>query len=43
MYEGIGEGIKAAVIVLMIIAGLVGWALIEAIIWVFSHISISWI
>lgn len=31
-----------AILVLACVCGIIGWAAIEAVLWVFSHINISW-
>lgn len=41
-YYGFGDAMGTAFMVMLIIAGFIGWAGIELIIWLFSHIDISW-
>ncbi len=36
-------GFGTVLIVLGIVCGVVGWAVIESIIWLFSNINISWV
>jgi len=42
-----GKGIEDAMVFLFIIAAIVsavvGWGLIEGVIWLFSHITVGWI
>ena len=46
MYSGdrtnFGSAIIAGLIFVAIISAIIGWAVIEATIWLFSHISFSW-
>ncbi len=37
-----GQGI-AFMVVLVIVSGVVGWCVIEGLIWFFSHIDIAWV
>jgi hypothetical protein len=41
MYEGFSFG--PVLIFLAAISAVVGWALIESVIWLFSHIDVTWI
>jgi hypothetical protein len=40
-YMGIGRGWVGFLITLMLISAVIGWGVIEGIIWVFSHITIG--
>lgn len=41
-YYGFGDGMGSAFLLVMIICAVLGWAGIELLIWLFSHIDISW-
>lgn len=41
--KGIADAMASLFIVTIIISAIVGWGLIEGLIWVFSHISISFV
>lgn len=41
-YYGIGNAMTTFIIVSMIISAVVGWGVIEGIIWIFSHLTIGW-
>lgn len=41
--KGIADAVATLFIVACIISAIVGWGVIEGLIWIFSHISISWI
>lgn len=34
--------VEKAIYLLLVIAALVGWAVIELILWILSHVNISW-
>ena len=41
--KGIDDAIASLFIVTIVISAIVGWGLIEGLIWIFSHISISFV
>lgn len=41
--KGIADAMASLFIVTIIISAVVGWGLIEGLIWIFSHISISFV
>jgi hypothetical protein len=41
--KGIADAMASLFIVTIIISAIVGWGLIEGLIWIFSHISISFV
>lgn len=41
--NGLSDAIAGFLIFLVIISAIVGWGVIEGLIWIFSHISLSWI
>ncbi len=42
MYSGLDDSFTALFVVFSIISAVVGWAVIEGLIWFFRHISIAW-
>ena len=41
--KGIADAMASLFIVTIVISAIVGWGLIEGLIWIFSHISISFV
>jgi hypothetical protein len=41
MVRGIGDGFGTALVVFGIICGLIGWGVIELLIWLFSFVTIT--
>lgn len=41
--KGVADGVAFIMVLLCIASAIVGWGVIEGIIWLFSHISIGWI
>lgn len=41
-FYNMGDGLGTFFLICGILCAIAGWAVIEGIIWVFSHISISW-
>lgn len=41
--RGIADGLVAFYVVSLVIAAILGWCFIEGLVWLFSHISISWV
>lgn len=41
-YYGFGSDMGKALMVMLVVAAVIGWIGIELIIWLFSHIDISW-
>lgn len=41
--KGIADAMASLFIVTIIISAIVGWGVIEGVIWLFSHITIGWV
>lgn len=42
-YMGIGNGWEGFLICMVLISAVVGWGVIETLLWIFSHITIGWL
>lgn len=36
-------GLKEGLVILLVLAGFAGWAVIELLRWLFTHIDLSWV
>ena len=41
-YMGIGNGWTGFLVFLMVLSAIIGWGVIEGVLWVLSHISFGW-
>lgn len=42
-YMSLGKGWTGFLICLMLVSAVVGWGVIEGLLWILSHISVGWI